>query len=85
MVGVARGPSPCGLRYSGATSVFQIGRQYFGILGSGFLVGMLTVAIALIGSSTVYILLSGRVPDVEAAYAKAIDHHGRDHHLPFVA
>jgi glycosyltransferase involved in cell wall biosynthesis len=28
---------------------------------------------------------SGRVPDVEAAYAKAIDHHGRDHHLPFVA
>ncbi|OWY58557.1 hypothetical protein B7486_79325, partial [cyanobacterium TDX16] len=28
---------------------------------------------------------SGRVPEVEAAYAKAIDRHGRDHHLPFVA
>jgi glycosyltransferase involved in cell wall biosynthesis len=27
----------------------------------------------------------GRVPDVEGAYAKAIDRHGRGHHLPFVA
>jgi MFS family permease len=30
------------------TSVFQIGRQYFGVLGSGFLVGILTVTIALL-------------------------------------